>query len=62
MIEKKIAEALYLRRDSNRFPVSILPDHDVDAPIYSSSVCTAMMSGRRETMIEWIEYHRLIGE
>ena len=29
--------------------------------MYGSSVCTAMMGGRRETMVEWIEYHRLIG-
>eukprot|EP01035_Chromulina_nebulosa_P024674 gene24674-32136_t len=59
--EAKIAEPLYLERESNRFPVRALPLRNVEAPMYGSSVCTAIMGGRRETMVEWIEYHRLIG-
>ena len=61
LIEAKIAEPLYLERESNRFPVRALPLRNVEAPMYGSSVCTAIMGGRRETMVEWIEYHRLIG-
>lgn len=60
--EKKSVKALYLRQESDRFPVTALPVSSPEAvPQYGSSVCTAMMSGRRETMVEWIEYHRLIG-
>jgi hypothetical protein len=49
------------RRESNLFPVCQVPSYDSMHRKYGTSICTAIMGGNRDTLVEWIEYHRLIG-
>lgn len=42
-------------------PVCVLPDYDNNQKKYKVSLCTATSRSDREHLVEWIEYHKLIG-
>jgi len=43
------------------FPVCSLPSSNSKHKKYKLSVCTATSRSKREHLVEWIEYHRLLG-
>jgi len=43
------------------FPVCELPPYDKTNKQFYASVCTAIQSGTRSHLVEWVEYHLLLG-
>jgi hypothetical protein len=42
-------------------PACFVPDYDINRKKHNMSICTATKRADRQHMVEWIEYHRLLG-